>query len=42
MLNFVEKVPATDPVAIPEKREIIDRILEENKEPSWRLNGHSQ
>ena len=32
MLNTLEKVPVTDPVAIPEKREIIDQILEENKD----------
>ncbi len=31
MLNLVEQVSANDPVAIPEKREIIDSILEENK-----------
>ncbi len=31
MLNFVERAPANDPVAIPEKREVIDKILEENK-----------
>jgi NADH-quinone oxidoreductase subunit E len=31
MLNLVENVPVTDPVAIPEKREIIDRILDTNK-----------
>jgi NADH:ubiquinone oxidoreductase subunit E len=31
MLNLLENVPATDPVAIPEKRDIIDQILEENK-----------
>jgi NADH:ubiquinone oxidoreductase subunit E len=32
MLNFVEQVAGNDPVAIPEKREIIDRILDENKD----------
>ncbi len=32
MLNFVEQVAGNDPVAMPEKREIIDRILEENKD----------
>ncbi len=32
MLNLVENVPTTDPVAIAEKREIIDRILDENKD----------
>ena len=31
MLNLMENVPANDPVAIPEKREIIDQILEANK-----------
>ncbi len=31
MLNLVESAPANDPVAIPEKREVIDKILEENK-----------
>jgi NADH-quinone oxidoreductase subunit E len=32
MLNLLEKVPATDPVVVPEKRKIIDQILEENKD----------
>jgi NADH-quinone oxidoreductase subunit E len=32
MLNVLENVPATDPVAIPEKRKIIDQILEDNKD----------
>lgn len=32
MLKFLEDVPVNDPVAIPEKREIIDRILDENKD----------
>jgi NADH:ubiquinone oxidoreductase subunit E len=32
MLNLIEEVPTTDPVAIPEKREIIDRILDDNKD----------
>jgi NADH:ubiquinone oxidoreductase subunit E len=31
MLNLLENVPATDPVVLPEKRKIIDQILEENK-----------
>ena len=32
MLNFVEKeISMQDPVAIPEKREIIDQILEQNR-----------
>lgn len=31
MLNVMEDVPATDPVVIPEKREIINQILENNK-----------
>ena len=32
MLNTLENIPVTDPVAIPEKREIIDQILEANKD----------
>jgi NADH:ubiquinone oxidoreductase subunit E len=32
MLNLLENAPATDPVAIPEKREIIDQILDTNKD----------
>jgi NADH:ubiquinone oxidoreductase subunit E len=32
MLNLLEDVPANDPVAIPEKREIIDTILDANKD----------
>lgn len=32
MLNILENVPVTDPVAIPEKREIIDQVLEANKD----------
>jgi NADH-quinone oxidoreductase subunit E len=32
MLSSVEQIPAKDPVAIPEKRAIIDRVLEENKD----------
>ncbi len=31
MLNTLENAPANDPVAIPEKRAIIDKILEDNK-----------
>ena len=31
MLDTLEKIPATDPVAIPEKRAVIDQILEDNK-----------
>ncbi len=31
MLDLLENVPVNDPVAIPEKREIIDRILDSNK-----------
>ena len=31
MLNTLQNVPATDPVAIPEKRAVIDRILEKNR-----------
>jgi len=32
MLNFLENVPVNDPVADPEKRIIIDQILEANKD----------
>ncbi len=32
MLNLLENVPGNDPVAVPEKRQIIDQILEENKD----------
>ena len=32
MLNLLEKVPGSYPVAIPEKREIIDQILEANRD----------
>jgi NADH:ubiquinone oxidoreductase subunit E len=32
MLNLLENAPANDPVAIPEKREIIDQILDANKD----------
>jgi len=31
MLKFLESIPANDPVANPEQRQIIDRILHENK-----------
>jgi NADH:ubiquinone oxidoreductase subunit E len=31
MLNTLENVPATDPVAVPEKRAVIDQILENNR-----------
>lgn len=31
MLDTLEKIPATDPVAIPEKRAVIDQILEDNQ-----------
>ncbi len=31
MLNMLEEVPATDPVAIPEKKAIIDQILDDNR-----------
>lgn len=31
MLKFLESIPANDPVANPEQRQIIDRILNENK-----------
>ena len=31
MLNPLEPIPATDPVAIPEKRAVIDQILEDNQ-----------
>ncbi len=32
MLNVIDNIPATDPVAIPEKKAIIDQILEENRD----------
>ena len=32
MLNTMENVPATDPVAVLEQKAIIDRILENNKD----------
>ncbi len=32
MLKTLDKVPANDPIADPEHKKIIDRILEENKE----------
>lgn len=32
MLNLLENVPTNDPVAIPEKREIIDGVLEAHKD----------
>lgn len=32
MLNVLEEVPATDPVAVSEKRAVIDAILEKNKD----------
>ena len=32
MLNLLENVPGNDPVAVPEKRAIIDQILDENKD----------
>ena len=31
MQNVLENIPTTDPVAIPEKRAVIDQILEENR-----------
>jgi NADH:ubiquinone oxidoreductase subunit E len=31
MLDILENIPKTDPVAVPEQRAIIDRILEENR-----------
>jgi len=31
MLNLMENVPVNDPVAVPEKRAIIDKILEGNR-----------
>lgn len=31
MLDLLEKTPATDPVAIPDQRAVIDQILEENR-----------
>lgn len=32
MLNVKENIPTTDPIAIPEKKAIIDQILEENRD----------
>jgi NADH-quinone oxidoreductase subunit E len=32
MATVLEKVPTTDPLVIPEKKKIIDHILEENKD----------
>ena len=32
MLNVIDNIPATDPVAISEKKAVIDRILSENKD----------
>lgn len=32
MLNLLENVPGSDPVAVPEKRQIIDQILEDHKD----------
>lgn len=32
MANILENIPANDPLAIPEKKLLIDQILEENKE----------
>jgi NADH:ubiquinone oxidoreductase subunit E len=31
MQNVLDNIPTTDPVAIPEKRAVIDQILEENR-----------
>ena len=31
MLDVLEKIPENDPLAIPEKKLLIDQILEENK-----------
>jgi NADH-quinone oxidoreductase subunit E len=31
MANILEKIPSNDPLVIPEKKEIIDQILEANK-----------
>ncbi len=31
MINVQDNIPTTDPVAIPEKRAVIDQILEENR-----------
>ncbi|MCL5998502.1 MAG: NAD(P)H-dependent oxidoreductase subunit E [Chloroflexi bacterium] len=32
MLNMLENVPKTDPLAFPEQKAVIDRILEENRD----------
>lgn len=32
MLNLLENVPVNDPIAIPEKRDIIDQVLDTNKD----------
>jgi NADH:ubiquinone oxidoreductase subunit E len=32
MLNTLENIPATDPVAVPEQKAIIDSILEKNRD----------
>ena len=32
MIKVLENIPETDPLAIPEQREIIDQILEKNKD----------
>lgn len=32
MLKFLESVPANDPVAVPEMKQVIDQVLDENKD----------
>lgn len=32
MLKFLDKLPANDPLAVPDKKQIIDAVLEENKD----------
>lgn len=32
MLKFFDKLPANDPLAVPDKKQIIDAVLEENKD----------
>ena len=31
MLDILDNIPKTDPIAIPEQRAIVDRILEKNR-----------
>ena len=32
MANFLDNLPKNDPLALPEKKQLIDQILEENKD----------